>query len=1282
MRFKPLLLFFLIISNNIFSLSSSTQYSRIIQWQEPRQVKALDGRSLKLLCFQNVQYDDNYSPIFFERVAVNSQSVSVSLTNQQFVPLDNPELINSDILSTSLNFTSSIAYDRKKPYAIISFIPVRKNPSSGLLEKLISFDINIEPTYTSKKLSAVQHSYATNSVLASGSWFKLGITEDAVYKLSYDFFTKLDFDLNNLDIDNIQIYGNGGAMLPMANQDPKADDLIENAIMVKDFNANGLLDSADYVLFYGQAPHKWYHDENDNRFHHQTHLYSDTTYYFLVTGLGLGKRITTQSSSAAIPTHTVNSFDNFYFHEKDEVNLLKSGREWFGEVFDILTSYNFILSFPNLDISTPIYIKSSVAARSTSASNNKFILNINGSGILTHDISAISGIYYQDYAKESSLFTTFLSSSTQLSLTYTYAKPLSTSIGWLNFFELNFRQNLSMSENQLIFRDLNSVAAGNIALFNISNAASAEVWEITDPYNIKIQDISINAALASFTLPTDSLREFIIFKNASFLTPASYQPVANQNLHATSQADLIIVSYPDFLSEANRLAEFHISNDTLEAIVVTPQQIYNEFSSGARDITAIRNFVKMLYDRAEANTNLLPRYLLLFGDGSYDNKNRIAINTNLIPTYQSANSLSPTSSYTSDDFYGLLDDNEGSWETTEILDIGIGRLPVASMEAAKIQVDKIINYAKPEPSVDANCTDGQATSFGDWRNIICFISDDEDGGQYTSQSETLANKLDTIYDSYNIDKIYLDSYTQESTPGGERYPDARDAINKRVDRGALLINYTGHGGEVGWAHERVLEIADINSWDNFNNLPAFMTATCEFSRYDDPSRVSAGELILLNTNGGGIALFTTTRLAYASDNFALTQKFYDNLLVPISGEMPSMGDVFRITKALSASYVNTRNFTLLGDPALTLAYPDFDIQTTAINNDTSVNSSPDTLKALSKITVTGYLKDKSGQKLTGFNGVLYPTVYDKASSHSTLANDPQSTVINFKLQKNILYKGKVTVKNGDFSFSFIVPKDIAYQYGTGRISYYAHDNTNDAAGYFENIIIGGSNPEFVADEKGPDIQLFLNDEKFVYGGITDENPVLLAIVSDSNGVNTVGNGIGHDITAILDNDNNQFFVLNDYYEADMDSYQKGKVRYPFSELSEGKHTLTFKVWDVYNNSSETSTEFIVASSAEFALSHVLNYPNPFTTHTSFYFEHNRPCLPLDIQLQIYTVSGRLIKTILSSMHTDGYRSDPIDWNGLDDFGNKIAKGVYVYRVKVRSLDGATADKFEKLVILN
>lgn len=1271
-----------------------------IHWTAPVKISMMeDDEDTKALTFDGAdhEYADQFLPRYYKHIDLkgNENDFSATLINTVFEPVTPAEAAlikqNSKIAS-DINVTSSVFTHRKQQSGVVSFIPIRRNALTGGYEKLVSFDLHIAPSYKAKTYTR-SRTYASNSVLQSGKWYKIATTADGIYKLSYSFLAGLGIDMASVNPQNLRVYGNGGGMLSEQNSDPRTDDLAENAIYVSG-ESDGSFDAGDYALFYGTSANTWKRDTSScTSFVHSVNLYSDSAYYFITFDLGPGKRIQSQASSAATPTHAVTSFDDYAYTENNLTNFIQSGREWYGEYFDNIATYNFSYSFPNLDHSAPAYVKTRIAARYQDVggtSNANFLVSCQ-SGSTTIAIPEVTGNAEDYYANIGTGCFTFTPSSSSTTLTVNVTKQTADALGWLDFVEVNARRQLIMSGAQMAFRDSRSVGAGHVAQYDLTSSAPVQIWDITDPANIRLQDVNVTGTDYQFVVPADVMHQFMAYTGSSYNTPSASGTVANQNLHGLANKDLIIVTHPDFYDEAMRLAAFHEQHDSLSTLVVTTKQVYNEFSSGAQDVSAIRDFVKMFYDRSTGSADM-PRYLLLFGDGSYDNKNRFSNNTDYIVTYQSYNSTLPTASYVSDDFFGLLDDTEGYWAESDndAVDIGIGRFPVKTRTEAQTAVNKILSYcrsglASTAAANNSSCTQTTNSPYGDWRNVVCFIGDDEDNDLHISQANILATTVDTTYNDYNVDKIYLDSYPQESTPGGNRYPGVTDAINKRVEKGALIINYTGHGGEVGLAHERIVEISDINSWTNINNMPLFFTATCEFSRFDDPERTSAGEDVFLNPNGGGIALLTTVRLVFASPNFTLNQDFYEAAFTPTPNGMPRLGDLYYYIKTqLGGNSVNSRNFTLLGDPALRLSYPKFEVSTDTVNGLPVTSASHDTIRALSTVTVSGFVRSKSGVILNNYNGVLYPTVYDKPQSITTLSNDGVilSPPFTFKLQKNILYKGKVSVTNGYYKFTFVVPKDIAYQFGAGRISYYAENGTDDASGYYEKLIIGGSNDTANTDNTGPEIKLYMNDNKFAYGGITNENPDLYAVLKDDNGINTVGNGIGHDVTAVLDANTENSIVLNDYYQADMNSYKSGSVRYPFKGLSEGHHTLDMKVWDVYNNSSRATTEFVVSKSAELALDHVLNYPNPFTTHTSFYFEQNQCCQTLEVELQVFTVSGKLVKNFSQFMYADGYRSSPIEWDGRDDYGDKIGKGVYIYRLKVKTSTGQTAEKFEKLVILN
>lgn len=1279
----------LIISGVSIETQAQKTVFKNLSWKYIKEVKVTPSEKKNILWFDGALADEaSRLPLYIERfeMPVQANTAEATLINADYQDIGSviPEgfatqlaLLNKPLIETM------VVIEQKRPFAVVTVNPFRKNPITGRTEKLVSFGLSF--SYSNSPIKAGKAwTFASNSVLSTGDWFKVGVTQTGIYRLTYTDLQTLGVAVDDIDPRNISIYGQGGKPLPENNGTFRHDDLQENAITVVG-EGDGSFDAGDYIIFYGVGVVDWNILTSNKRYYHALNKYATKGYYFLNVGPNPGKRVQNQASLVDIPDYTCDRYQAYLYHEVDSLNLIKSGKEFFGEVFDINLNYEFMVQLPNAVPGTNVWMYSSVLARSFT--NSLFDIYINGTKRQTQHIDPVDESYtaqYANFSDSGANDTLLFSASSPVTIRYTYNKYGSSSaMGWLNCFTLNYTSYLNYYGGQMAFRDQFSIGKG-VTEFSMTNASAASVWNVTDPLDVTAMNGTLVGNTFLYRVRTDSLLEFVAHNGTSYFAPSLEGRVGNQNLHAMGQYDMVVLSNPLFESYAAMIVKFHQEQDGLDVVLVRPEQVYNEFSSGVQDPTAIRAFMKMFYDRAGADPDLMPRYLLLFGDGSYDNMNRLPDNTNFIVTWQTSNSLAPSGSWLTDDYFGFLDDSEyGAFGGN--MDIAIGRIPVKTSEEAAAVVGKILRYGSTTDlaSQSGSCSgyNSDISNFADWRNVLCFVADDTDqpGDNFLLESENITRRLDTVYPVYNIDKIYLDAYTQVSTPGGQRYPDVNDLINKRVAKGALIINYIGHGGETGWAHEAVLGVSDINGWENINNMPMFVTATCEFSRFDDPARTSAGEYVLLNPNGGGIALFTTTRLAYTGSNAELDSRFY-NYILDESDNTKGMGDAVKSAKNSYGCQAVIANFCMLGDPALKLAIPEYTIITTRINSH-NVGTVNDTLRALSKVTVSGEIQDGAGNKLTSYNGILFPAIFDKRTSVTSLGNDLGIPRI-FSLQKNVIYKGKASITNGEFTFAFLVPKDIAYHYGEGKMSYYAKDGTTiDGHGYFTDFIIGGTENNAITDVEGPEIDLYLNDENFVSGGITDADPFLFARVADSGGINTVGSGIGHDIAAVLDNNTDNTFVLNDYYEADMNTYQSGLVRYPFNTLEEGSHTLNLKVWDVFNNSSEKTIDFVVADNANLALDHVLNYPNPFTTYTEFWFEHNQSCCGLDVQIQIFTITGKLIKTIDALVQTTGYRADPIPWDGLDEYGDPIGKGVYVYKLRVKNAQGDYAEKLEKLVIL-
>lgn len=1226
---------------------------------------------------------DGIVPNFYWRKEVSSLNITPEISILRTAPANALEieyLNKQGIVVAGLDYQTSVSKAGLQNVFALNLFPfIMEN---GSIKRITQISISF--IKGKGQVVAFEKDFVTNSVLQNGTgeWYKISVTTDGIYKIDKSFLQELGINVESINPQSINIFGNGDGKLPELNSIPRTDDLAKNDILVIG-EGDGVFDDGDYILFYGWGPHRWY--DNGVEFYQDRHIYSDVSCYFInINPSETPARISTIANSVNVPNVVVNSHSYYDVHESDLVSLVNGGQRWYGELFDSDLSKTFAFNVPNIDTSVPADFEVSLASNASNSGGTAQTYSVNGTQIFTTGLPASS-----EFGRSVSDMT-FDPPTSSMIMQIDITRNSPDVLTYLDKITLNARRQLSFTGTQFNFRDLESVGVGNVADYTISNFSfpSGFVWEVTDRHQPKLVQGSVVGTNYSFTHDSDSLRHYVASNGLTFLTPSSVGPVSPQDLHGLPQADYLIVTHPNFKGQADRLADLHRANGLI-VHVATTNEIYNEFSSGMQDATAIRMFAKMFWDRGSIDPTTRPKNLLLFGDGTYDPKNRVPNNNNYILTYQMLTSENHISAMPSDDYFGLLDDSEAIFATDQV-DIGIGRLLISTNQMAKEQVDKIEHYMKNgsnlynSTTTNCNCTDDSGSStFGDWRTKYVQIADDEEGNYFLNfDVEPQYKYVTDSFPEMNCEKIYTDAYTQIATAGGERYPEVNEAIDAKMNRGALVLNYVGHGGEVGWAEERILTVPMIQDWRNIDNMPLMVSATCEFTKFDDPDRVSAGEWASINPYGGAIALMTTTRSVFFGTNTQIGRKFFENVFVRESDYTPrTFGEIIMHTKN-AVGGDNKRSFTLIGDPALKLAMPHMRVVTDSINGmDPAITM--DTINALSLVTIKGHLEDYSGGTLSAFNGTLYPTVFDKKKDQTTLSNDGPvaSPEYTFETQVNKVYAGKASIVNGFFEFSFVVPKDINYSIDFGKISYYAENQQIDAIGFDTLFYIGGIDPNGLNDNQGPTIDMYLNDESFVNGGLSDETPILIAKLFDQNGINTVGNGIGHDLIAILDGETGNPIVLNDFYTADLDSYQSGEIRYNFTSIEPGEHTLSLKVWDVNNNSSEASLNFIVQEKQDIKLEHVLNYPNPFTTSTEFFFEHNQVCNQLEAQVQIFTVSGRLVKTINEVVNTVGYRSSGIHWDGKDEFGDQLAKGVYVYRIKVKSPLGEIAEEIEKLVIL-
>ena len=1107
-------------------------------------------------------------------------------------------------------------------------------------------------------------SMGQSSVLETGKWYKVAIEKNGVYKIDFNLFKKMGFNPSQTDPRNIKIYGNEGGMLPQANAIPRPVDLTENSIYVHGEN-DGTFNSGDYILFYAEGADNSFFDEEKEIFFYEKNLYADKNYYFITIGESNGKRIATATDpGTSFPI--VNQFENFFYHEQDEHSELKSGREWYGEKFDLTTEISVSANLSNVVEGSTIKLVSDVMAQSFIGSSFKVL--VNNVQVGEQNVTSIPNTQYGDKGRDkrdtliTSAATISAAGRSSQEVTYQYIKSAGRSIGYLDYFLLQATQQLAVYNQQTIFRSLASLE-NPVSKFEVAQAnAQTVVWDVTNPYEPIHQPSVLNSGTLSFSAVTSTLKEFIAFNAAT--APELVGAVTNQNLHGQATPSFIIVTHPDFKSEALRLANHRTAQQNITALVVTTTEVYNEFSSGRQDVTAIRDFVKSLNDNAPGTL----KSLLLFGKGSYDYKKRVSNNINLVPMYESRNSLHPLLTYSSDDYFTFLDDGEGNWGESPVvnhtMDIGVGRIPVKSIAEAKNVVDKIIRY------------DTDIELLGKWRKELVFVADDGDFNLHQEDANELAEFIEQNHGEFNIKKIYLDQNPQESKPSGEVSPETSKRIEDSFYNGALVINYTGHGGERIWAQERIFDDLTIQRLEN-QHLPLLVTATCEFGRQDDPVFISGAELSMLRKNGGAIGLVTTSRPVNAATNYILNEAFYNAFFQKENDQYLSLGEIFRRTKNNSMSGVSNRNFSLLGDPSLHLAMPEHNIKVTEV----STTSGSTVLKALSSVTVKGEIVNGAEERVSEFNGILNTTLFDKETSFTTLGNE--NTPYPYKQWYNALFRGKATVEDGEFEFQFVVPKNIEYSIDKGKLSLYAYDTTlhTEASGFSQDFEVGASELNPPTDGTAPVMRLFMGDTTFINGGITNANTTLVARLFDENGINISGYGIGNSIIGALDD--TETFILNDFYEADIDNFKRGTITFPLSDLTPGNHTITVKAWDTHNNPTQATVNFVVTDGNQLVIESLGNYPNPFKKLTTLFFKHNRSGDDLQADVALYNAMGQQIQSYTFSIPQSKYQVNLMELNRETDFPSNQTGGVYFIRVLVRSLaNGSKNEQVTKLILLN
>ncbi|MGO2293827.1 MAG: type IX secretion system sortase PorU [Psychroflexus halocasei] len=1263
----------------LFTTHSYAQSQTVeLNWKST-ETFAVDGSfSYKVPHFNQLYY--NYDPVEKSISYARSWEVDGSSYQVENIQYEYFETRSFDAFQAEkdINLQASVSKGRSKSYFNIEFNPIIKN--NGRYQRVTSFELRATGSRVSNSQGFQTQSVPSvdHSIFKKYQLYKFYVEENGVYKITGRFLKNLGIDISQLDSRRIKLFGHGGGMLPLENSGNLYFDPPEHAIQVFD-SGDGVFNDNDYLLFYGTSTLQWNEESKTN-----INLYADRSYYYIAIAEPNGKRILPMAQPSASADVIVTDFQDYQFYEKDEVSLALVGRRWFGDRFDLETQRDYSFTFENLVSSKPAEIN--VYAGAVSELNSQMSIKYDGQNISQINFgstSATSPATGGNYSGNINL------SSDSFDIQLTYNKNGNPgAIGYLDFISIEATRELIAGSDQFKFKNSEASLPNGIAEYQISNANEVnQVWDITEFGSPRSVRNTNQESLFSFKTNMSGDKEFVA------ITDNYYEPqyersktiaervnlkgeVFMNSQNQFEDVDFIIITREDFLGAANKLADLRRQKNNLTTKVVKLKDIYEEFNSGKQDIGAIRNFIRYVYSNASSPSQRL-KYVALLGDTSVDFKNRLPNNTNVVPTYQSYGSFSNTrSSFMSDDFFAMMDPSEGRMISSDKMDLAVGRIIAKTPQQAFEMIRKIEEHeSRP--------------AYKSWRNDFLLISDDVDEvyefNDIQVQLDDLGDEIAANRPTINVKKIHSDAYEQQPSAGGDRYPDVNKAINEAIEVGAIVVNYFGHGGEEGLAQERIVTQTSVQNWTNPSRYNIFVTITCDFTKFDNPLRETGGEMTYWNPTGGAVGMVATTRSITVSAGVAFNNAFAPFLFDFANTKETIAESVMNAKNALSGS--GKRIVFFIGDPTMRLPLPEPQVQISHIN-DVPVQQYSDTLQALDKAQIKGKIVGGNGQVLQNYQGELTASVFDKRIERQTLGNgnvtqNGELLIMDFTTLGELLFNGKASINNGEFEFSFVLPKDTKIPIGEGRFSFYAldDDELDEFSGFSEDIKIGGLNQNAADDNQGPLVNAYMNDESFVNGGITNSDPYILALLEDDNGINTAG-GIGHDIVAIIDGDEENPIILNDYYEADMDTYQSGKVYYQLKDLEPGLHHLTLKAWDVYNNSAIAELDFVVSGNDELRLTNVLNYPNPFVDYTEFWFNHNRPFEPLNVQVQVFTVTGKIVWSHQQTVTTDGFLSRDIVWDGLDDFGQKIGKGVYVYKLTVEStVTNQRQEKYEKLVIL-
>ena len=1105
-----------------------------------------------------------------------------------------------------------------------------------------------------------------HSVLSEHTWYRLSVTQEGAHQLDYATLQGMGIDMGSLNPSQIRLFGNPSGALPEKNADSRPDDLTEMAIFVTGAE-DGSFDEGDMVLFYGQEPTRWVLvDSNKDTYRRERNYYSDTTYYYLcvdsgVDGLRVGEKPTLPVENT---TAVISDFPDFVWHEEELFSPYSIGQNWFGEQItteDSILTLPFV--FPNLVKNKYLRVYSQVLGRIKKDNYLHYNAWVNDN----HVADNVSIKYYGEhkYGELSTINKQIVLDSDTAVFELSFV-PFSGASLYLDYVEIYGWRQLKRSNNNFLFRLMPSQFGDDRTAIWVQNVnADYWLWDVSSPLRPVLQDAVLSADNLVFATDEMTEKRYVLFMPTSAYPIVNWSTLPNQNLHAIAAADNLILTSPIFLEQAQELANYHAAKDDLTSIVVNVNEIYNEFSTGTPDPTGIRDFVRMVYRRSSGQL----KYLTLFGRASFDFRNINGYGQNYVPTYETFEAPQHELSFATDDYFALMDDNEGVNSNGHV-DIGVGRISVSTVEEAETILRKIKHY------------DNLTASHGEWKADLLLFADDENTS-YVNYSEGIDAMIDSQCPALTRKKLYCGAYPLQNTSSGTVNPGANADLKRAFDQGMLALLYVGHGGVRGLTGESVFDNADIAALSNYDKMPFVYTATCEFTKYDNPLLVSAGEQLFLNPHGGCVALFSACRPTYGPQNNLQTRALVPVLLQRDDNGMSlRFGDIIRLAKSNQLNFNSLGNqnirFLFLGDPLLRFPLPQKDIAVTRINGMVVGDSDNLELHAMSMVTMEGEVRDVNGRLDAGFNGTLWVRFYDQKTKLVVKFVDDSTRKVYY--HKDVLYQGQVSVTAGKFNVSFQIPKEIKSGEGAPRFSFYAYDSIRgiDAVGEFDELVLGGIDPAMVPDDEGPKITFYWNTPDFENGQVVEHQGVLYADLYDAQGIYHYGYSLGRDIVMSSNLAACNHLVLNDQYEPAMNDFRRGRITLPLNDLEPGTYEFTLKVWDTQDNASEATLWFVVDDNL--FLSQVHNYPNPFNEETRITMTHIGEEGDFDVNIEIFDIMGRSVQHIYKKVYASDGVIEPVIWDGCDYYGSPLRSGIYLYRLTLTDETGYSRTVSQRMVI--